>query len=31
VDFLNDIYDRLEEANIKVIETSGLIGLGEKE
>ncbi len=31
VDFLDDIYERLEKANIKVIETSGLIDLTEAE
>ncbi len=29
VDFLDDIYERLEKANIKVIETSGLIDISE--
>lgn len=31
VDFLEEIYERLEKANIKVIETSGLIDVGEAE
>lgn len=31
LDFLEEIYDRLEKAGIKVIETSGLINLEEKE
>lgn len=31
VDFLDEIYDRLEKANIKVIETSGLIELSKDE
>jgi len=31
VDFLDDIYERLEKANIKVIETSGLIDVTETE
>jgi RNA polymerase primary sigma factor len=31
VNYLDEIYDRLEKANIKVIETSGLIGLSKDE
>ena len=31
VDFLDEIYDRLEKANIKVIETSGLIDIKSEE